>query len=209
MPNYANGKIYCIRNRADGDKIVYVGSTTRPLSERMAEHRSTMNDVRRNGFKLYRLMSDVGIEHFHIELLTDFSCERRELLLQEEGRFIRLHDCFHNGCNGKISGQNKAESVHAYYVAHKEEISANAKVYSYANKTEIAAKKKAYSDNNKDAIKIAMRAHYEANKDRIKAQAKAYYDAHREERVAYRRAYVARKRAEKTVLHIVEEAPAA
>ena len=38
-PNFANAKIYCLRDRKNGDKIVYVGSTVRSLSERMGEHR--------------------------------------------------------------------------------------------------------------------------------------------------------------------------
>ena len=35
--DYKNGKIYCIRNNINDD--IYVGSTTQPLSKRMALHR--------------------------------------------------------------------------------------------------------------------------------------------------------------------------
>ena len=35
--DYKNGKIYCIRNNINDD--IYVGSTTQPLSKRMAWHR--------------------------------------------------------------------------------------------------------------------------------------------------------------------------
>ena len=37
--DYKNGKIYCIRNNIDDN--IYVGSTTQPLSKRMALHRQS------------------------------------------------------------------------------------------------------------------------------------------------------------------------
>jgi predicted GIY-YIG superfamily endonuclease len=41
--DYKNGKIYCIRNKINDD--VYIGSTTQPLSQRMAKHRSEINST--------------------------------------------------------------------------------------------------------------------------------------------------------------------
>ena len=35
MPDYKQGKIYTVRCKTD-DTLIYVGSTTQPLSERMA-----------------------------------------------------------------------------------------------------------------------------------------------------------------------------
>ena len=52
---YAKAKVNCLRNRADADKIVYVGSTIRTLSERMSEHpavcegASDVEDLRTHG----------------------------------------------------------------------------------------------------------------------------------------------------------------
>ena len=68
--SYANGKIYCIRNRAAGDSIVYVGSTTQALCERMSSHRRAIGH---SNMKLYKLMEDVGVDQFHIELIHDFA----------------------------------------------------------------------------------------------------------------------------------------
>ena len=70
MPDYAAGKIYVIRNRAAGDGVVYVGSTTQTLCERMNGHRRAMKAG--DNMKLYKMMRDVGVEHFHVELLADF-----------------------------------------------------------------------------------------------------------------------------------------
>ena len=104
MPrSYANGKIYCIRNRAAGDSIVYVGSTTQALCERMSQHRS---DMGRTNMKIHRLMGDVGVDNFHIELINDFGCERRDQLLAEEGRHIRE---LRPECNANIAGRTDQE----------------------------------------------------------------------------------------------------
>ena len=54
---------------------------------------------------MYKLMVDVGVEHFHIELLVDFPCERKEQLLVEEGRHIRM---LNPKCNrAAIAGRTK------------------------------------------------------------------------------------------------------
>ena len=37
MPDYSKGKVYRILQ--DNDKTVYIGSTTQPLSARLAQHR--------------------------------------------------------------------------------------------------------------------------------------------------------------------------
>ena len=37
MPNYQNGKIYCIRSHQTDN--IYIGSTTQKLCVRMAEHK--------------------------------------------------------------------------------------------------------------------------------------------------------------------------
>ena len=81
-PNYQDGKVYCIRNAARGDKIEYIGSTVRPLSERMADHRKAIKH--RPHYKLYQLMAREGVEHFYIELIHNFPCANVEMLNAEE-----------------------------------------------------------------------------------------------------------------------------
>ena len=107
MPDYANSKIYVIRNTINN--MVYVGSTTQPLSRRMVEHRSRFNKKSFSFKKLYVAFGDIGIEHFYIELLTDFPCERKEQLLKREGEVIRELDSYKNGYNCVIAGKTKTE----------------------------------------------------------------------------------------------------
>jgi len=173
-PNYQNGKVYCVRCRAENDDIVYVGSTVRRLCERMAEHRKRV--VKHPDWKLYKLMAEVGVENFHIELLVDFPCERRDQLLAEEGRHIRL---LHPKCNRAIAGRTQKE----WYNDNKETISASKKEkydkeatferYKkwYAENSErVLAQKKEYLVANRDAILAKKKEWYEANKDAINAR---------------------------------------
>ena len=220
MPDYTSGKIYCIRDRADSDKIVYVGSTTQSLSNRMSGHRAHMG---RAPMKLYQRMGQVGVEHFHIELLLDFPCDRRDQLLAEEGRHIRM---LQPECNFKIEGRTKKEyrednhttlaakqkvyveankeavaaAKKKCYEARKEEISASGKVYREANKEAIAAQKKAYVEVNNDAVTAYQREYYEANKERIAARNKAYVEAHKEKTAAYKREWSLQKKAASLVV---------
>ena len=204
MPvDYANGKIYCIRNSASNDDIVYVGSTAQPLSARMSQHRKTI--VRHPEWKLYKLMAEVGVEHFHIELISDFPCERREQLHAEEGRHIRMHQTVTNGCNMLLTGRGKKE----YYEANTEKIAAYRKAYNetnnerlkgqtkdyyVANKEKLKEQMKTYREANKEKIAAINATYYKTNKEKIEANHEAYYVANKEEITAYKKAWKVAKR---------------
>ena len=204
MPrSYANGKIYCIRNRAAGDSIVYVGSTTQALCERMSGHRCAIKSTPNR--KLYKLMGDVGVEHFHIELIHDFACERKDQLLAEEGWHIRE---LRPECNDRIEGRtmkewrednadNIAARDKAYYVDNADTIKARVKAYNVAHADAIAARMKAWHEANADTIAARKKAYYEANADKIAARGKAYRESHADTIAASDKAYRERKKAER------------
>ena len=203
MPrSYANGKIYCIRNRAAGDSIVYVGSTTQALCERMSQHRC---NIGRTNMKIHKLMGDVGVENFHIELINDFRCERRDQLTAEEGRHIRE---LRPECNDRIEGrtikewrEDNADTIaaqkKAYYDANADTIIARAKAYREAHTDTIAAKKKAYNAANLEANAARQKAYYDANADTISARMKAYAEARPGVAAARPAAWRERKKAER------------
>jgi hypothetical protein len=90
MPDYQNGKIYSIRSRSNLD-LVYVGSTTQPLSKRFGEHKKQSNKI-----KTSKKIIDLG--DAYIELIENFSCNSKEELLKREGEIMRSMDCV-NKCN--------------------------------------------------------------------------------------------------------------
>ena len=187
MPDYSKGKVYRILQ--DNEKTVYIGSTVQTLSARMAEHRK--GPELWPTWKLYKLMAEVGVDHFSIELVVDFPCERREQLHAEEGRQIRLHNTITNGCNKQLAGRSKnewynenkeeqKEKMKAYHAAHKDEHAKQMKAYAEANKEALSAKKKAYAEANKEKISTKAKAHYEANKEAIISRVKAYATVNKE-----------------------------
>jgi hypothetical protein len=94
MPDYRQGKIYCIRS-PHTDKM-YIGSTTQTLAQRMTKHRSD--------FKRYSIGPQTDFRtSFHIftagdkpddayiELLENFPCDYVEELTAKEYNVIREH----------------------------------------------------------------------------------------------------------------------
>ena len=102
MPNYQEGKIYTIRNYTD-DTLIYVGSTTQTLSQRLAEHRSTCK--RGKKFSLYSHIVDSNWSNWYIELYEYYPCNERAELDRREGEVIREIGSI-NKC---IAGRTKEE----------------------------------------------------------------------------------------------------
>ena len=103
MPNYQNGKIYCIRSH-QSDQI-YIGSTTQPLSARFRNHRAEYRHYLKG--KRNRTSSFDIIKHTdaYIELIELYPCNCKEELLRQEGKFIRKMDCV----NKLVAGRTKRE----------------------------------------------------------------------------------------------------
>lgn len=110
MPNYQNGKIYCIRSHQT-DKV-YVGSTTVLLSARMAKHRWACKTNYKNPMSQHIIKYGDA----YIELIKLYPCSCRSELEREEGKYIREMNCV----NKVIAGRTIAE----YYEDNKEKMCA-------------------------------------------------------------------------------------
>ena len=106
---YQQGKIYKIWNDVD-DKL-YVGSTCQKyLTTRFSDHKGGYADfIRgRNNMKLYQHAKILGgMQHFHIELIENFSCTDLHELRIREGYYQRL---LKPELNLYIAGRTKIES---------------------------------------------------------------------------------------------------
>ena len=138
MPDYQNSKIYTIRCKLD-DSLIYVGSTTQPLSKRMVEHRSKHNKEYNDTYTkpLYVKMRDIGIEHFYIELYKDFPCERKEQLEKQEGEIIRNIGTLNKVVAGIQWRKNKKENDKNNYEEKKDTILGKNKIYRQEHKEQI------------------------------------------------------------------------
>lgn len=148
MPNYQNGKIYCIRSHQTED--VYIGSTVQQLlCMRFGDHRKHFKKWKNDMYTYTSSYEIIKYEDAYIELLEEYPCNSREELYKKEGEYIRKMRCV----NKQIAGRSKKD----YATDNKEYLDKKAK--EYRNRPEIKKKidekAKEYRDNvdNKEKIK--------------------------------------------------------
>ena len=143
MPNYQNGKIYSIRSSSCPD-LVYVGSTVRPLSERMSKHRS--------GTKPCTSQQILELGDAYIELIENYPCSSVEELRRREGEIQRSIDCVNRYIAGRRLEyyQENADQVkkqsREYYHDHRERALIQKKIYTLNHREE----KRRYDQENKE-----------------------------------------------------------
>ena len=140
MPNYQEGKIYKVSNTVNDE--IYIGSKTRKLSQRMAEHRKTGNIKRHEHLPIYKAFMEFSVENFFIELIEKCPCNDKEELRKKEGEYIRQ---LKPSLNMIIAGRTCKE----YYIDNKECIREQHKDWRENNNQKV----KEYKENNKEAIR--------------------------------------------------------
>lgn len=138
--DYSNGKIYRILNTIDDD--CYIGSTTQPLSKRMAKHRRDMSNSSKKHRPLYTKMLEYGADKFYIELVEDYPCENVEQLCKREGELIRQLGTL----NVEVAGRSKVE----YRAECKDRIKEQNHKFYTNNKEKILERNKEYKNQNSD-----------------------------------------------------------
>ena len=103
MPDYKNGKIYCIRSHQTPD--IYIGSTVQKLNKRIGSHREKYKKWLNKIHHYTTSFELVKYDDCYIELLEDYSCENKEQLHKKEGQYIREMDCV----NKRVEGRTKKE----------------------------------------------------------------------------------------------------
>ena len=68
---------------------IYVGSTTRKLCQRMADHRKPCNIKRHEQLPIYKAFMEPGVENSIIELIEKCTCNDNDELNKKEGEHIR------------------------------------------------------------------------------------------------------------------------
>lgn len=139
MPDYKTGKVYKIVDL--NENLVYVGSTTKTLSQRMSGHRYEYTKRReRIDSSVFQIFDKYGIENCKILLIELFPCTCKDELTSREGHFIKHLICV----NKNIAGRTQQE----YRDTHKTE-------------------KKKWRSDNKDNIKEYNKQYRAKNKDQI------------------------------------------
>lgn len=144
MEKYEHGKIYRIVNEVTND--IYIGSTCNPLCLRMALHRYHARTG--NTSKVYQVMTEIGIEHFKIQLLEEFPCDSRKELQEREEQFINMLRPTLNQRSANATPERRKQQRQESYQRHKDD-------------------KRQYYIRNRERIKAYTLRRYYANKQNI------------------------------------------
>jgi len=127
--NYQNGKIYSIRSHQT--ELIYIGSTTEPLSKRLSVHKRDYKRYKNN--KHHYITSFEIIKHndYYIELIENYPCNSKDELRMREGQIIRETA---NAVNKRIEGRTMSEYQKQYRENNKEQIKEKQKQYYEDNK---------------------------------------------------------------------------
>ena len=164
MVNYANGKIYKIVCNITGK--VYIGSTTVPLSRRLAEHRCNYKcwkEGKRNFITSFDIIKN---GNYDIVLLEEFPCENNEQLYQRERFYIESLIC--------VNKIIPTRTLKEYRIDNADKIREQKKIYCIDNADKIKEYKKIYRLDNADKIKECQKTYYIDNDDKLKEYQKKY-----------------------------------
>lgn len=190
MPNYQNGKIYALRSHQTDD--VYIGSTTRDLNNRKANHMSSF----KQGQKLTS-RELCKYEDCYIELIEACPCDNKKELERREGQIIReTENCINRIVVGRTPKEYREENVEVlkerslkYRNANKKVIKVKNKKRYEENKEDILKKNKEWNDNHKEKVKEYKKEWCQVNAEKLKEQHHKNYLKNKADRNAKNKAW--------------------
>ena len=168
MPDYSQGKIYCLRSYETDD--IYIGSTTLSLAIRKGQHKIDYKSYLNNKKYFVTSFNIIKYDDCYIELIEEYSCENKQQLERKEGEYIRNRDCVNKNIAGRSNKEyrednkdKKAEYQTEYYQKNKNKIAE----YYQKNKEKAAEKNAEYRQKNKNKIAEKNAEYRQKNKNKI------------------------------------------
>jgi hypothetical protein len=164
MPDYQKGKIYKIWSPSKN--LVYYGSTTQTLAQRLAKHIGNYKYYTKDNTKTSYMTSFLILEceDYKIELIEECPCNNKEQLHKKEGEYIKNNECV----NMVVAGRGKKECAIIDYQKNKEKYIERATKRYEENK-------EAKKEYDKSEARQEYRKKYRnANADKIKEYQKQY-----------------------------------
>ena len=158
MPNYENTKIYKLWTHANED--IYIGSTTRSLSQRLAKHKSDSKQTTKKPCCSSGILFKNECKVM-IELMEEFSCENKMMACKREGELIRSNSCINKNIPGRT--QKEWQETHKEHI--KEQRKEPKKLYYLANKERRNEYQRQYNIDNKEKRKEYQREYYLKSKE--------------------------------------------
>ena len=104
MIDYQKGKIYKLWSPSKN--LVYYGSTTKSISQRLTQHKKNCKCYNNNNIKGYcTSYLIIDCEDFKIELVEEYPCNNKNELLIKEGEYIKNNKCVNKVVAGRTSKQ--------------------------------------------------------------------------------------------------------
>ena len=172
---YNTSKIYKIQSSKTN--MIYIGSTTQTLPQRLSKHVGNYKDYLRNE-KGYMTSFDIlKFEDYYISLIEECNFNNRQQLFKYEGEIIRqnINIVVNKVINGRTKDEYKQDNKDI--IKQKKEINKEInkvknKQYRQNNKQIIAEKRNQYNIENKQIMIEKNKQYYNDNKQIIAEKAK-------------------------------------
>ena len=165
------GRIYVLKSN-ETDKV-YIGSTTKSLSERLRLHKKDYKRWLKDNYHYVSSFEIIQYSDAFIELLEQVDVEDKTELHKIEGRYIKDNM---NCVNKRIAGRNKKQ----YLIDNIDKVKERKKRYYRDNKDKIIEQVKQYCDDNKEQLSEYGKQYYRDNKEQISEYKKRYWDDHKD-----------------------------
>lgn len=152
---YKKGRIYKIIDNTNNK--IYIGSTCKALSQRLAQHRYDYKQYLLGKMHFITSMDILKNNNYGIVLIEEYPCDNKEQLLSRERHYIEISiNCVNKAIPMRTHGE--------YYQANIEHF----KQYREQNKERMKVLNANYWINNKERLVISKKKHYEENIVKIK-----------------------------------------
>ena len=106
--DFNNGKIYKIVDNKSN--MIYIGSTCKTLEQRLKSHISNYKKYKAGKYNYVTVFKTLENNDYKIELIKNYSCNSKNDLEREEGKFIKEYrNNKLNVVNKLIAGQTQSE----------------------------------------------------------------------------------------------------
>jgi hypothetical protein len=185
MPNYNEGKIYKLTGKTrEGNELIYIGSTTQKLCQRLAGHKTAYNQ--KDGCSSSQI---IILGNYQITLIELFPCSCKDELTAKERYYYDLYDCVNKNrpyCSIEEHFELNRKNGKKYRTENADKINERKKVNSIKIADKLKEQRKEYNidarnDYNikvaemiKEKTKEQKRKYKMKNIDKIKEQKKEY-----------------------------------
>ncbi len=160
--NFKNAKIYKITNNCNDE--IYIGSTCDSLSKRFSSHKRAAIEGKNQNRPFYKLINELGIECFRIDLIEEWEANDKQEIRQKEGKYIKEMGTL----NKNLAGQTLSESQKMYYKNNSDKIKTYANQYYKDNEANIKTYNKQYKIENKESIKEYQKQYDKEYREKMK-----------------------------------------